>query len=133
MISETALKFVGCINAHDLKCLTSLMTGDHVFIDSLGERSGRPAIETGWRQYFDMVPDYWIRIDRVIIEGDTVVLAGAAGGTFVPGGGRPRPGNRWETPAMWMARIEGRRVAEWRIYADNEPIRAKMRKAGKQS
>ena len=34
---------------------------------------------------------------------------------------------KWQTPAAWKARIRGPLVAEWRVYADNEPIRAIMR------
>lgn len=38
--------------------LFSLMTRDHTFVDSLGNRHPRPAIEEGWKGHFDMVPDY---------------------------------------------------------------------------
>jgi len=133
MSSEVALRFVERINAHDPKGLVSLMTRDHTFTDSLGAVSRRPAIESGWNQYFEMVPDYWIRIDRVISEGNTVVLVGVAGGSYVPRGRRRRPRDKWETPAVWIGRIVHQKVAEWRIYADNEPIRARMREWGAQS
>jgi len=105
------------------------MTPNHTFVDSLGEKSIRPAIEKGWSRYFDMVPDYWIRIDRTFSDGDTAVLVGLAGGSYVMEGGAWRPENKWDTPAVWIARIEGKRVAEWRIYSDNEPVRAKMKKS----
>jgi hypothetical protein len=36
--------------------------------------------------------------------------------------------NRWETPAAWRAVVEGGLVAEWRVYADNEPMRELMRR-----
>jgi ketosteroid isomerase-like protein len=122
-----AIRFVERINAHDLLGLISQMTEDHVFTDSLGGQSRRPAIETGWRQYFEMVADYWIRIDRAIAEGDTAILIGAAGGTYVFKGGKPKAANKWETPAVWLVRTEGQKVAKWRIYSDNEPVRSKMR------
>jgi hypothetical protein len=125
--SEVALKFVDRINAHDLAGLVGLMTANHKFVDSLGVVAERPAMEDGWRQYFEMVPDYRIKIDRSFADGETAILVGSAGGTYVPEGGAMKPKNRWETPAVWVARIEGAKVAEWRIYADNEPIREKMR------
>ena len=75
-----------------------------------------------------MVPDYWVRMDHEFSDGDTSILIGFAGGTYVPEGGTAKPENKWETPAVWMARIEGQKVAGWRIYSDNEPIRAIMRK-----
>jgi ketosteroid isomerase-like protein len=126
---EVARRFVERINAHDVEGLIALMTADHTFVDSLGDRSTRPAIEKGWRQYFGMVPDYWIRIDRAFSHEDISILTGLAGGTYVSEGGVVRPENKWETPAVWVARVEGRKVAEWRIYSDNEPIREKMRKS----
>ncbi len=105
------------------------MTADHRFVDSLGNASGRPEIEGGWRQYFEMVPDYWIRIERTLCDGDVVVLIGEAGGTYAPQTGDLRPQNEWKTPAVWVARAEGRGLAEWRVYSDNEPIRARMRES----
>lgn len=125
---DVARRFVAKINAHDTVGLIGLMTTNHRFVDSLGEASTRPAIEEGWRRYFEMVPDYWIRIDRSLSDGNTVVLIGRAGGNYSPEGKMGGPENKWETPAVWVARTEGRRLAEWRIYSDNGPIRARMRK-----
>lgn len=77
-----------------------------------------------------MVPDYWIVIDQVLpLVGSALVLFGRAGGTYAPERGLIRPENRWETPAVWKAVIQGGQVSEWRIYSDNEPIREKMRTA----
>ncbi|MGP8125890.1 MAG: nuclear transport factor 2 family protein [Nitrososphaerales archaeon] len=132
MNSEVAEKFVDRINAHDVDGLVSLMSADHVFIDSLGDKVARPAIETGWREYFATVPDYWVRIDRVVADEPTLILIGAAGGTYVPNGEEMRPENKWETPAVWRAVIRAGEVSEWQIFADNEPIRAKMRAASRQ-
>ena len=126
---DVAQRFVERINAHDAKGLVALMTADHTFVDSLGVRSTRPAIERGWRQYFAMVPDYWVRVDRALTQGNTSVLIGMAGGTYVPQGGSAKSENRWETPAVWVARVKGEKLSEWRVYSDNEPIRAKMRKS----
>jgi hypothetical protein len=38
------------------------------------------------------------------------------------------PENEWKTPAAFRVLIEDGLVAEWRVYADNEPIREVMRK-----
>jgi hypothetical protein len=126
---DVTLRFVGRINAHDVDGLIALMTADHSFVDSLGDRSTRPAIEKGWRQYFEMVPDYWIRTNRTFSGERISVLVGEAGGTYVPQGGKVKRVNKWETPAVWVALTRGQRVVEWRVYSDNEPIRAKMRKS----
>jgi hypothetical protein len=42
----------------------------------------------------------------------------------------PRAENQWNTPAAFRVFIEDGLVAEWRVYADNEPIRERMRKIG---
>jgi ketosteroid isomerase-like protein len=126
-ILEVTREFAGRINAHDTQGIISLMSPDHVLIDSLGNRFARPAIEAGWAAYFAMVPDYWIKIDRTIAEGGVVALFGSAGGTYVRKEGILKPANRWEIPAAWLVTVRGERVSEWRVYCDNEPIREKMR------
>jgi ketosteroid isomerase-like protein len=126
---DIAQKFVKAINAHDTHGLTELMSSNHVFIDSLGNRASASAMRSGWQEYFTMVPDYWIKVDQLVSEGNLIILCGSAGGTFVPKGGMMKPENKWETPAVWRALIQGGRVAEWRVYCDNEPIREKMRAA----
>lgn len=124
---RVARRFVEKINAHDVDGVVSLMTANHVFVDSLGNRSGRPDIEDGWRAYFAMVPDYWIKITEEVIVENAVIIFGTAGGTYVPSGGAKKTENEWETPAVWRAAVRAGKVSEWRIWADNEPIRLKMR------
>ena len=127
--TEIAQEFVKAINAHDADGLTKLMSSDHVFVDSLGSRFPASAMRSGWQEYFAMVPDYWIKVDQIVSEGNAVILFGSAGGTFVPKGGMMKPENKWETPAVWRALVKEGRVAEWRVYCDNEPIREKLRAA----
>ena len=126
-IPEVAKEFAARINAHDTQGIIALMSPDHVLIDSLGNRFTRPAIEAGWAAYFAMVPDYWIKIDQVISDGDVVALFGSAGGTYVHKEGVLKPENSWETPAAWLATVREGRVSQWRVYCDNEPIREKIR------
>jgi len=56
-------------------------------------------------------------------------MLGKARGTY-SSDGELKAENRWETPAAWRAVVEGGLVAEWRVYADNEPMRKLMRQAG---
>lgn len=125
--SRLAQEVVAKINAHDVAGIIALMTPDYVFVDSLGKKFARPAIDAGWQRYFAMVPDYRLKINHIVADGDAVVLFGTAGGTYVPNGGAMRPENKWETPAVWRAVIREGKVSEWRVYCDNEPIRAKIR------
>jgi len=119
--------FISRINAHDNDGLVALMSPTYAFIDSLGERFPDATAREGWKHYFSMVPDYWIRCDELIPEGAVVVVLVRAGGTLALPGGRTLPENRWETPAAWRAVVRDGKVTEWRVYCDNEPIREKMR------
>lgn len=86
-----------------------------MFVDSLGNRvNGAKSMEAGWRGYFTMCPDYWIRADRLMVDGDTMLLAGEAGGTI--------DGQSWRIPAAWKVVIRDSRVVEWRVFADNKPV-----------
>jgi ketosteroid isomerase-like protein len=107
--------FIAAINRHDIPALASLMTPDHIFIDSLGNRvTGAAPMERGWRGYFAMCPDYWIRIDHLICQNGIALAAGEAGGTI--------KGIEWKTPAAWKAAIREDKVAEWQVFADNKPV-----------
>ena len=116
-----ARAFADAINHQNVDALAGLMTEDHVFIDSLGARvAGREAMRAGWTAYFRMVPDYSITITETYSTDPVVILLGTAQGTFAA--------EHWQTPAAWRAEIRGVQVAEWRVYADNEPIRQLLSK-----
>jgi ketosteroid isomerase-like protein len=113
--TDTVRQFVAAINAHDVAAIAALLSDDHVFIDSLGQRvEGAQTMRAGWRGYFAMCPDYRIRLNHVMSEGDTVLASGAAGGTI--------DGAAWQTPAAWQAIVRGGLIAEWRVFADNKPV-----------
>ena len=119
---DVALAFVDRINCHDVAGLVALMAEDHRFVDGLGqELRGREQMEQGWRGYFAWFPDYSIRVDNALSDGNVVVLLGMAQGTYATNRNAP-PENHWEIPAAWKAVIQNERVAEWRVYADNEPV-----------
>jgi ketosteroid isomerase-like protein len=108
-------QFVTAINAHDVAVLASLMTPDHTFVDSVGNRvQGAATMEAAWRGYFGMCPDYGIMADHVMTQDGVVLAVGEAGGTI--------DGTRWRTPAAWKAVIRDGGVAEWRVFADNKPV-----------
>jgi ketosteroid isomerase-like protein len=112
---ETVLEFLNRINQHDVDKLAELMTEDHVFIDSLGNRvTGREKMRGGWRAYFGMCPDYWISHEEIFGNGATVATFGAAGGAI--------SGKEWRTPAAWLAVVEKGQIKKWQVYADNKPV-----------
>jgi arsenate reductase len=113
--AQTFALFASAINHHDVEALTTLMTLEHVFIDALGNRvQSATAMQAGWRGYFAMCPDYWIRTDHVMAEEGVVLAVGEAGGTI--------DGAPWRTPAAWKAVIRDGRAAEFRVFADNKPV-----------
>ena len=113
--TQTFRQFVTAINGHQVEALAALMAPDHLFVDSVGNRvQGATPMLAGWRSYFTMCPDYWIRIERSVSESDTVLAVGEAGGTI--------DDVSWRTPAAWQAVIRDGMVMEWRVFADNKPV-----------
>ena len=126
-MDPTVEAFIACINRQDVDGLCRLMTADHLFVDGLGQEvRGREAMRAGWPTYFGMVPDFQITITDCVEHGPVTAMFGRAGGTYAPGG-RISLENRWDTPAAWKAVVRDALVAEWRVFADNEPIRRLMR------
>ena len=114
-LDKTFKEFVAAINSHDVESLTSLMTEDHLFVDSLGNRvQGAGTMRIGWRGYFAMCPDYRVEVSDILIGQDTIMATGNASGTI--------DGAAWQTPAAWRATIQEDRVSEWRVFADNKPV-----------
>ena len=127
--TQAAQRFVDHINSYDVDAIATLLTADHRFIDSLGgEARGREALREGWRQYFRVVPDYRIDVERILVDGPHVVLLGVARRTYLADGAR-QDKNAWFTPAALRALIHDGLIAEWQVYADNEPIRRRMASA----
>lgn len=80
---NVARKFVAAINARDVDAIVALLSPEFVMIDSLGNKSPREQMPSAWKQYFGMVPDYWIRVHEEIVDGRRVFLFGQAVGTYV--------------------------------------------------
>ncbi len=125
---DVVLQFERAINSRDPAAIVSLLTADSVFVDSLGNRvEGREKLRAAWEGYFKMVPDYVISHDELFRHGETVAVFGWARGTFSQDG-QIRKENFWETPAAWRALVSNGKIALWQVFADNEPIRAIMRR-----
>lgn len=130
LVESVAHAFVRAINRQNVDALAELMTEEHRFIDSMGNVSeGREKMRSSWARYFAMVPDFTVAIEEIFCDGPVVVMLGVAQGTYSTDG-QLKPENRWATPAAFRAFIQEQKVAEWRVYCDNEPIRQKMAKSG---
>lgn len=124
-----ARAFVQAINRHEVEALGALMAQGHRFVDSMGQVvEGRENVKMAWGGYLRMVPDYALSVEETIFDGPVAIMLGAAKGTYTPDGWL-KAENRWETPAAFRALIKDGKVAEWRVYADNEPMRQRMRKS----
>ncbi|HKV94005.1 MAG TPA: nuclear transport factor 2 family protein [Candidatus Angelobacter sp.] len=125
---KIVLQFEEAINARNPDAICSLMTADGAFIDSLGNRiQGTEKLRSAWAGYFKMVPDYSISHAEIFAAGNNVAVFGFAQGTFSKDGSLSKE-NFWKAPAAWLAMVKNGKVAVWQVYADNEPIRAIMRK-----
>jgi ketosteroid isomerase-like protein len=126
---EVVRAFVNAINRQDVDALCELMTPQHRFIDALANVvEGREPMRAAWKGYFGMVPDYSIAVEETHCDGAVVALFGEAKGTYAPSGELDNE-NRWSTPVAVRASIEDDKVAEWRVFADNEPMRLCMARA----
>jgi ketosteroid isomerase-like protein len=125
---QVVLKFEEPINGRNAEAIAAFMTADGAFLDSLGNRSqGAEKLRAAWTGYFKIVPDYSISHSEIFADGSTVAVFGSAQGTFSKDGQLDKE-NFWKTPAAWRAVVKNGKIAVWQVYADNEPIRAIMRK-----
>ena len=123
---EVVLAFMERINAADVEGICALMTEDHVFVDALGTRiQGREKMRVAWTAYFGWIPDYKVSHEEVFQKSSLVAAFGTARGTYAADG-KLRKENQWEIPAAWFAVVREGLVAQWRVYADNQPVRKLM-------
>ena len=126
---ELVQSFLEKINRADVDGLAKLLTPDHTFVDALGNSvQGAGQMRHAWATYFQWFPDYRISTEQILQSGNTVDVFGTAAATYAPDG-KLSPENRWETPAAWLAVVRDGKVAEWRVYADNQPARKLMGEA----
>jgi ketosteroid isomerase-like protein len=109
--------FNACISGRDADGLATLMTDDHVFVDTAGSRvAGREACLEAWRGFFAAFPDYQNAFERMRIAGDHVVIAGHSSCSDP----------RLDGPALWSAKPRGSQLCEWRVYDDTAANRERL-------
>jgi ketosteroid isomerase-like protein len=120
------MDFIKRINSGNVDAICELMTDQHIFQDALGERFiGREKMREGWRAYFKTIAQYQLRAEEFFQTGERLAIFGSASGVYAANGAAS-PDNFWEVPAAWRAVIRDGLVAEWRVYADNQPLRKLM-------
>ena len=115
-----AAVFVDAINTHDVEALCLLMTDDHVFTDACGRtHNSVDSLRQAWLDTFRWFPDYQIRIDRFVVDGQFVVMIGSTSA-------KPNSEHCSAIPTVWTAEIEGNRVHAWRVYMNTMPVNAPL-------
>jgi len=125
--TDILTRYMAAINAHDAGAIQELISPDSRLVDATGvEIMGATALNDAWQAYFAMIPDYCIRPERYLTSpGGWVAVFGRAGGSYAMGGVLV-PDSEWQIPFAALARLQNERVAEWRIFCDNEPLRRIM-------
>ncbi len=118
--------FVENINEHDIDKLLEQMTDDHVMTDSGGiSVKSKKLMKLAWLDFFISFPDYTIKVDNIISDGDSVAVFGKAKGTYWKKG-ELEDKNKFEVPASWQAKLTEGKISEWRVYADISIVRQIM-------
>jgi uncharacterized protein (TIGR02246 family) len=108
---DVVLAFVERINARDADGLAELMTEGFTFVDYAGGvEVGRDVMREGFAEYFRCFPEYKIHVDKVLRSGNDVAIVGTTTGSHVG------PEAEADETVLWVAEVEGARVASWRIY-----------------
>jgi ketosteroid isomerase-like protein len=117
-MKATILKFIDRINAHDVDGIMDLVSRDYEFVNSSGDHfRDRQFIRDTWREQFRIHPDYKIRIERVISDGDGVGVFGVAEGTYSPDGQADEE-DHWEVPAAFLCIAREGKVTYFECYSD---------------
>lgn len=109
---EIAGRFVAAVNAHDLTALGELMTEDFAYIDSWREGIvGRDNVLAAVRVLFASDPAFGIEVERTSYREPHVLMSGTVNSAQFDDKRR----------AVWRARCEGDRLAEWQSWAEGGP------------
>ena len=119
MNTKVVLDFVHAINSANVDKICSLMTVDHLFIDSQDNRmTGRENMKQAWIEYFELFPDYKIEINEVLQRDSLLCILGYASGTYKNLKNKNNS-NYWRIPAAWTAILIDNQIKVWQVYADN--------------
>src|SRR2546421_5256696 len=123
---DVAMEFIRRVNSGEVNSICELLTPGHIFQDALGKRFiGSEAMRQGWAAYFKIVADYQIHAEEFFQTGERMAIFGSASGAYA-GNGSAAKEKFWEVPAAWRAMVRDGLIAEWCVYADNQPLRKLM-------
>lgn len=104
--------FIESINNANIDKLFDLMSHDHNFVDSLGNNLvGNDNLKKAWKCYFDLFPDYKIRITDTRQNDSLIVILGYASGTYKTNIKNEKNNNHWKVPASWKAIVVDKKIS----------------------
>jgi ketosteroid isomerase-like protein len=122
MNKTIVLRFIDAINRADVSGICEMMTDDHVFTDSQGNKiRGKETMRTAWQGFFELFPDYKIEFDEIFNVEETVIVLGFASGTYRA---INTVDNRkfWKVPVGIKATVKEDKIDYWQVYADNSKV-----------
>ena len=115
--------FVESINSSDIDRIYNLMTIDHEFIDSQGNKMiGNENLRKAWMGYFGLFPDYKIELTDTLQNDSIIVMLGYASGTYKANSNGSDSNNHWRVPASWKVVVVDHKIKLWQVYADNSIV-----------
>lgn len=119
MNRDVVSNFINAINGSDVDRMCSLMTEDHMFIDSQDNKTvGKENMRQAWIGYFALFPDYKIEIDEMFEKDSLICILGYASGTYKNIRNEDNS-NHWRIPAALKAIVSDNLIKQWQVYADN--------------
>jgi ketosteroid isomerase-like protein len=120
---EVVRDFIESINSANIDRIYNLMTIDHEFVDSQGNRMiGNDNLKKAWIGYFSLFPDYKIEIADILQNDSIIVMLGYASGTYKTNKNSSDKNNNWRVPASWKVIVAGDKIKLWQVYADNSVV-----------
>jgi len=114
---DTVQRFNDCINEGDLAGLSDLLTADHEFIDSAGNKvSGKARVLDAWTGFFTAFPDYRNVVEHMAVIDGSVVMTGRSQCSDA----------RLDGEVILVARVKRGRLSQWRVCDDTAEMRARL-------
>jgi hypothetical protein len=112
------IRFVKAINDHDVDEIANLMSEDHIFIDATDHKTiGKNVMKEGWKGYFELFPDYKIKISDISENESVIGLFGYVNATYKNLTNKLNS-NFWRIPASFKAIVENNKIKHWQVYCD---------------
>ena len=116
-------QLVAAINAHDLPACARLMADDVHLVAATGRTLDLAGMGRLLASTLRALPDASVRVERWVVEGNTVVteevLEGTHEGTFA---GLPASGRRLAIPMVHVTCVRDGRIVERRTYHDTAAV-----------